>query len=560
VIGSVEPTVSTRTGVLAAPDRRAAEAGVAMLRRGGNAVDAAVAAAFAIGVVEPHMSGLGGGTWLVAGLRDRQRYVVVEGPITTPLDVNPGMFPLVTPLRTAGLYAWPAVEGDDNFLGPRSVGVPGTVAALCAAQTQLGRLRLGEVMAPAIELAHEGIDVNWFTSAAIVQEARQLVRDPGCAALFLPGGFPLRPPGLAAGDRLRQPGLAGTLEALAEAGPDVFYRGPVGAAIVEYVRSRGGVLSVDDLARYRARVHETPLEGTFRGARVVGIPRTGTPTVLEALNLFDVAPQNGRQSGGEAVAWAQALRLAHEDRMTWMTADPDVAVPWKALLSPEYAAERCQAYAAGTPRPDPLAWFGNPSDGDGPLGTEPARWGCTSHINAVDREGNVVSLTQTILDNFGARLLDPHTGVLLNDGMAYFDPRPGSRNGIKPGVPGLPALSPVIVEDALRGPIAALGGAGGRKIISSTAQLIPHLIRGVPAQEAIDQPRVHLDGDLASVDARWPPAVVEQLADAGFRTEVVLEEPTTWHFARMGAITISKDGTRQGGVDRQKPGAVIYEE
>ncbi len=560
MIRSVEITGSTRTGVIAAPDNRAADAGVAMLRRGGNAVDAAVAAAFAIGVVEPHMSGLGGGTWLVAGLQDPQRYVVVEGPITTPLEVDPAMFSLVTPSRTAGLYAWPAVEGDENFLGPRSVGVPGTVAALCSAQSQLGRLPLRDVMAPAIALAQNGFDVNWFTSAAIVQEARQLVRDPGCAALFLPRGFPLRPPGFATGDQLRQPALAGTLEALAEQGPDVFYHGPVGTAIVEYVRSGGGVLSIDDLGRYRARIHETPLEGTFRGARIVGVPRTGTPTVIEALNLFDIASQSGRQIDAEAVAWAQALRLAHEDRMTWMTADPDVVVPWKTLLSHEYAAERYRASAAGLTGPDPMTWFGGPSSGDHPLGAEPARWGCTSHITAVDREGNVVSLTQTILDNFGARVLDPQTGVLLNDGMTYFDPRPGSLNGIKPDIPGLPALSPVIVEDTLRGPIAALGGAGGRKIISSTAQLIPHLVRGVPAQEAIDQPRVHVDGDLALVDARWPPAVVEQLREAGFRTEAVLEEPTTWNFARMGAITISKDGTRQGGVDKHKPGAVLYED
>ncbi len=547
---------TSRAGMIAAPDRRAAEAGVAMMRRGGNAVDAAVAAAFAIGVVEPQMSGLGGGTWLVAGLRDRQRYVVVQAPITTPLAAAPDMFRLADPPRQASLYGWPAVEGDENFLGPRSVGVPGTVAGLCAAQSQLGRLRLRDVITPAIELAADGIEVNWFTSAAIVQEARQLARDPGCSALFLPGGFPLRPPSLTPGDRLCQPALAETLNSIAEQGSDVFYRGRVGAAIVDYVRSGGGILTTEDLASYRPVIHETPLEGTFHGARIVGTRRTGTSTVLQILNLFDIASREAERAENEAVAWAQAMRLAHEDRMRWMTADPDVDVPWKALLSHRYAADLWQAHAAGEPRPNPVTHDGEQSNRDRPDLSEPARWGCTSHISAVDREGNVVSLTQTILDSFGARFLEPHTGVLLNDGMTYFDPRPGARNGIKAGTPGMPAVSPVIVEDKRRGPIAAVGGAGGRKIISSTAQLIPSLVRGASAQEAIDAPRIHADAESALVDNRWPPSVIQDLHRAGFRTEVVSEDPTSWHFARMGAVTIDNDGIRHGGVDRHKPGAV----
>jgi len=548
-------------GVVVAPDERAAQAGVSMLDSGGNAVDAAVATAFAIGVVEPYMSGLGGGTWLVASLRELEKHVLVEGPIRCPLSATPDMFSMAVPERTTGLYGWPAVEDDANYVGPRSVGVPGTVAALCLAQTRLGLLRLDQVIAPAVALADGGIDVNWFTSSAIVQEARQLVCDAGCAEMFLPDGFPLRPPGFSPGDRLHQPALGRTLDAIGRGGPQEFYGGRVAHRLVDHVRSGGGLLGLADLAGYRARIDRAPVSGTFRGATIIGTPFTGTPTVLQALNLLEIASTawGGAQTPDDvALAWAQVLRLAHLDRMTWMTADPDLAVPWQTLLSRQYAEDLWRSHTTGSPPPDPSSVDDQSSEGARPTGSgEPERPGCTSHISVVDRWGNMVALTQTLLDHFGARLLEPETGVLLNDGMTYFDPRPGHRNSIRPGVPGMPAVSPVIVELPRQGPVAAVGGAGGRKIISSTAQVLSHLVQGMPPQDAIDEPRVHADAEMAAVDVRWPRAVAERMRRAGFRTEVVTEEPTTWHFARMGAVTLGLDGIPRGGVDRRKPGAVV---
>lgn len=547
-------------GVLAAPDERAAAAGASMLQSGGNAVDAAVAAAFAIGVVEPYMSGLGGGAWLVASLRDVEEHILVEGPITSPLAATPDMFRLVVPEQTTGLYGWPAVEDDANLWGPRSVGVPGAVAALCLAQRRLGLLSLKQVLAPAVALADGGIDVNWFTSSAIVQEARQLARDPGCADMFLPDGFALRPPGFAPGDRLHQPALARTLDAVAHMGHQGFYEGPTAERLVEHVRAGGGLLSLADLANYRARISRAPVVGTFRGANILGTQFTGTPTVVQALNVFEIASTAVGEAGAAddvALAWAEALRLAHLDRMTWMTANPDVPVPWQTLMSRQYAHELWRSRTTHSAPPDPSSWDDHVPGGAAPATpSEPSRWGCTSHISVVDRFGNMVALTQTILDHFGARLLEPETGVLLNDGMTYFDPRPGHRNSIHPGVPGLPAVSPVIVEVPGQGPIAAVGGAGGRKIISSTAQVLSHIVQRMAPQEAIDEPRVHADGDTALVDARWPAAAAERIRHAGLRTEVVTEEPTTWHFARMGAVAIGVDGIPRGGVDRSKPGAV----
>lgn len=188
--------VVSEAGIVSAPDARAAAAGTEVLRAGGNAVDAAVATALAISVVEPHTSGLGGGTWMVVSLTNPERCVVVEGPVVALSAARPDMFRVLPDSGPTGLYGWPTVENDANIAGSLSVGVPGTVSALHTAQAALGVLEFRDVVLPAVRLAADGIEVNWFTSALTVQEAARLAADPGCADLFLPGGLPLKPTGL----------------------------------------------------------------------------------------------------------------------------------------------------------------------------------------------------------------------------------------------------------------------------------------------------------------------------------------------------------------------------
>lgn len=533
--------VATRGGLVAAPEPRAAEAGAEALRAGGNAVDGAVAAAFAIGVVEPHMSGIGGGSWLILALRDPDRYLVVDGPIVAPRAARADMFELADEQAAVGLYGWPKVVDDANILGPLSVGVPGTVSALCLAQSQFGRLPLERVLEPAIRLAADGFEITPFTSALITQEAPSLLRDPGCSSLFLPHGVPLRAPGLERGDALRQPALAATLERIAADGPDVFYRGAIAARIVELVAGGGGILTTDDFAAYEAVVHDQPLRGTYRGATVLGPPRTGVPTVIQALQLLEAFEEAGGDS--PAVAWARALRRAFHDRFEHMSADTAADVPWDALLAPEYAQSVVEADRSGMPAPDPADF-------------RAVRTGCTSHLSAVDADGNLVSLTQTVLDLFGSRLLDPESGIVLNDGMMWFDPRPGTANEVRPGAAGLTAVSPIVLVGD-HGPVAALGAAGGRKVISSTAQLVPLVLAGATAQEAIERPRIHAESDVVLVDERWPDGTTEELRTAGFDPAVAREELTTWNFGRPAGITIDADGTRHGGVDPLKPHGVL---
>ena len=544
--------VVSEGGMVVAPDEHVAEAGAAVLRKGGNAVDAAVAAAFACGVVEPYMSGLGGSTTMTLGLRDPDRLVVVEGHMVSPLEATPEQYPLADTEPEGGwpvsFYDWPKVVGFANIVGAKSVAVPGSVACLCAAHEQFGRLDLATVVEPAVTLAADGFPISWFTATVIANDARSLSRDEGCASLFLRRGLPLRGPGVELPDRLVQPDLARTLGVIGREGPTAFYEGAIGRSLVETVRARGGLLSSEDLARYRPVV-TAPLEARYASATLAGPRVSGFPSVVQVLRTR-AAARALDASEHDAVSWARALRLAFDDRFRYMSADPAVDVPWEALRSSDYARAVVEADRAGSARPDPEGDF------QVSITSSPGASGHTTQLTAVDADGNLVSLTQTVLNTFGARLLDPGTGILLNDGMAYFDTTPGSRNGIRPGVPVLSAMSPLVVCDD-RGPYAAFGASGGRRIISGVAQMASALVdRRCSMQDAVEEPRIHAETKTVLLDVRWPDDARQALDDAGYEVEDTREEPTTVHFARPNGILIGSDGQRRSGLDPNKPGGV----
>jgi gamma-glutamyltranspeptidase / glutathione hydrolase len=520
-------------GMVTAQDPRAAEAGARMLAAGGNAIDAAVATALAIGVVEPCMSGIGGTAWITLLPGDGEPCVVIDGSGRAAFRATPDMFELDPEAGPAGFYGWPAVRGDANIRGGRAASyVPGAVAALCLAHERFGRLGREDVFRPAIELAADGFEVNAFLSALITLEAANLRRDPGCAATFLPDGLPLRPAGFGPADVLRQPALADTLERIARDGATAFYEGPVARSIVETLAADGGVLEEADLARYSASI-VPPLARDFGDVRISVPPAGGGPSVLQALRLFEVLTRRA-PGAAAAVRWAEASRLAFADRFEHMTADPEASVPWEHLLSAEHAEEAV-------------------ARSEGVLETA-AKSGCTSHLNVVDADGMAVSLTATILDAFGARVLDPASGVLLNDGMMWFDPRPGRPNSIRPGVPGMTAASPALLT---RGgaPFAVLGATGGRGIISALPQICEGVLAGLDPQTAIDRPRVHSEGAPVKADMRLDAQELAELRASGAEVEVVEETSLTWHFARPNAIVVQPDGRRAAGLDRVKPAA-----
>jgi gamma-glutamyltranspeptidase/glutathione hydrolase len=421
--------IATPEGLVCAPDPHVAEAGASILRAGGNAVDAAVATAFAEGVANPWSSGIGGSATMTIAMRNPDRLAIVEGHMAAPSGVSNEAFPLA-PARTGtgrlGVFDWPQVVDNVNLYGPKSVAIPGCVAALCEAQARYGRLPLDAVMQPAIRFAGDGVPINWYTASFIVADQVSLGRDPGCSEILLPGGRPLRPPSVRAADKIVQTRLADTLTLIAVKGPEVFYKGELASAIVRFLGDRGGLFDIDDLATYTVVSSERPLQKPYGRYTVVGSPVMGSPTVVQALYLYDQLVRSEDVPEGEgphddAVAWTKALRLAFRDRLRYMTADPDVTVPWEGLRSREYAREVLKAEAEGTAPPDPTNFSGE--NADPPAAPNPSTaGGLTSHMSVGDRDGNLVSVTATQLNSWGARLLDPDTGILFNNGMGYFDP------------------------------------------------------------------------------------------------------------------------------------------
>ncbi|GGL99025.1 gamma-glutamyltransferase [Nakamurella endophytica] len=508
-------------GLVVANDQRAADAGAAMLRAGGSAVDAAVAAAFALAVTEQHLSGLGGGAWLVGVDGGTGQAFEVTGPITAPRAATPDLFrPLGTDAPT-GFYGWPPMQDDENIQGPRSIGVPGAVAALCLAHERRGRLPLPTVLEPAIALAADGHEVDWLASALTTAAAPELARFPATARRFLPGGLPLRGPATGPGQWLRQPELAATLEAVAAGGADAFYRGAPGRAIGDAVAAAGGVLDAADLAGYHARWAE-PTQVRLGDVELAGPLYTGFPSTVQMLR----SARQASPSASWAQRWAGPMSRAFADRFSSMSTDPDAGTPWQRLLAGGSAGGQDTGDSADTA----------------------ARSGCTSHLTAVDRDGTVVALTQTVLDLFGSRWLEPATGVLLNDGMLYFDPRPERVNSVRAGLAGLAAVAPTVVRRSGR-PVAAVGASGGRRIITAVAQVLDRLLDGADLASAVAAPRLHVESGQAWLDPRLGPGAAEELQALGVSPTVVAELPTTFTYARVNGVAATASGWTASGDD-----------
>ena len=527
----------------------AAEAAVGVLRGGGNAVDAAVTAAFVLGVVEPMMSGVGGGGVLVARLADGRTVVVDHSP-AAPAAAGPEAFPLAGS-GTATFYAWPAVEDGLNMIGPRSIATPSTVAGLALALERYGTRSLAEALGPAIRFAEEGFPVDLFTSAAIADDMRNLARFPATAAIFLPDGFPPRVDAAGVTDAVVQADLGRTLREIAADGAEAFYCGELARRLTANLGD-GALLTADDLAAYRPRVYEggETLLGRYRGLEIHGAPfEGGSATTAALLGMLD-RHDLGALGAGSGLAYhlvAEAARRAFADRFAYLADHERVDVPWVALRDPAYFDRRAAEI-------DPARATVDAGPG---LGEAPRGDGHTTHLTVVDRDRNVVALTQTIVDSFGSRVVAPGTGVVLNDGMMWFDPRPGRANSVAGGKRALTAMSPLILcRDGE--PVVAIGGSGGRKIITAVAQVISNIVdHGLGPQASVEVPRVHCEGAETLVDDRARPEARAALERRGHRLTPFTETPVSVHFALPNAIVIGEDGLLRGGVDQFRPGSAV---
>ncbi|WP_144185891.1 gamma-glutamyltransferase [Elioraea rosea] len=503
-----KPAAHGRKGMVASQVKAAAEAGVAMLDAGGTALDAAAATAFALAALEPWNSGLGGiGFALVHRAGAAQAEVIDFGPVS-PAGLKPKLFPIVEGV-SEHLFAWPNVEGEKNVHGPLSFCIPSAPAGYAALHARGGRLPWKDVLAPAIALAKGGLPADWFGAMKIASSAVDLRRYPESARIYLPDGLPPTPPYVGPAKRLILGRLPDTLARIAEAGIDDFYKGDIAASIASDVAAMGGVLSAADLA--------------------------GCATRTTASSQH---PWHGRviQGAGGLTAAPTMQRVLDQMAAHGFGKEPDAA------FFTAFAAAMQKAYA------ERLAGLGDTTDAN-PRAAE----ACTTHFTVVDAEGTMVSVTTTLLSSMGSRTTLPGTGIMMNNGVFWFDPRPGQANSIGPSKRPLCNMSPVIVTENGR-PIITAGASGGRRILASVLQMLMFVLDyGMEPERAAHHPRVDVSGpDTVTADKRLSPSILSALTGR-FRTELVEHTVLPVNFACPNLIRREADGSLTGISDVMSP-------
>ena len=502
--------VKSSGGIVATESLEAAKVGKAVLDRGGNAIDAAAATVFAIGVARPQSCGIGGGGFMV--------YRGANGE-TAALDFRETAPAAYTPqtLQAPGLH--------QGFTGHLTVGVPGTVSGMAAALQRFGTISLAEAVAPATKLARDGFAIPQSLSAAIAQAAPRLRLYPAAAQQFLVNGAAPPPPGYV----LVQPDLAKSYDLIAQQGPAAFYTGRIAQLIADDMAASGkppgdsALMTKADLAKYVAK-WRAPLRGTYRGAEVVVMPppTSGGVAAIEMLNLlegFDLR-KAGQSSADALHLIAEAEKIAFADRGQFL-GDPDfVKVPVDGLTSKAYANDRRKEIdparagspGAGKPPGAEAAAFRRAPGGEG------NPFGSTTHLSVIDGAGNAVSLTCTIEQSFGSAVVAPGTGILLNNELTDFS-GPGTANEPRGGKRPRSSISPTIVVRNGK-PTLAIGGAGGPTIImGSLLGVVNHVDFGLDPARAVDAERLdeQTSQQMSLENGRVDPAVQAELERRGHR-------------------------------------------
>jgi gamma-glutamyltranspeptidase/glutathione hydrolase len=504
-----KPATRSKRGIVVTQCRIASVVGARVLKEGGNAMDAAVAAAFAVGVVEPWMSGIGGVGALLHRSAKTGKVTAIDFGGRSPKALKLEDFKLAGGKDEGNMFGWPAVVGNVNTVGAKSIVAPTQPAGLALAHKMLGSKPWGALVKPAVMLAEEGLLVDHHTTLTIAQALADLQKDGGTAERYLRGGLPpVAPPpqtGLE-GLRLPQPALAKTIGAIAADGAEVMYKGPLARAIADDVAALGGYLSVEDLAAVKA-VERAPLSRSYREHTLSVLPElNGGPTLLIA---FDHLANNGGVPAGTTpdaarfVAYARALTHAWEDRFRRMGDTGERSLPTS-----------------------------------------------TTHLSVIDAQGNIVTLTQTLLSLFGSRVLLPKSGILMNNGINWFDPRPGGPNGLAPDKRGLSNYVPTIM---VKGETAVgIGGCGGRRIIPAVFQLTAMMADyGLDLDTAFHTPRIDVSGGAAVAIDRRLSAETKRALSSAFDTVEVDPLPSPPSFTIAGAVRRAA-GANEGATEPQQ--------
>ena len=532
-------TVVARNGLVVAQEERAARIGIEFLDRGGNAVDAAVAVGFAMAVTYPRAGNIGGGGFMVIHLARDNRDLAIDYRETAPAKASETMF-----LDTQG-NADPEKSRDSAL----SVGVPGTVAGLALAHAKYGsgKFTLAELIAPAIDLAEKGFQVEDDLANSLPQAREKLKRWPATTAIFFNGDQPMRE-----GERLIQLDLADTLRAIAKDGPGAFYRGRTAAQIADAVVKAGGIMSKDDLANYNP-IERAVVRGSYRGYDIISAPppSSGGVHLIEMLNIlegYDLASLSREESLHDMI---EAMKRAYADRAVFMGDPNSVKIPVDGLTSKAYAKSlRANIGPRSTPsaeiRPGTAAEFEGRN---------------TTHFSVIDRDGNAVSNTYTLNFSYGLGLVAEGTGVLLNNELDDFTSKPGTANayglvGYNANLPGpgkrpLSSMTPTIVMKDGK-PFLITGSPGGSRIISAVLQVIVNAIDfKMPIGQAVSAPRLHQQWQPEDVyvEPGFAPDVLDALEKRGHK--IVATPPHT----STNSIEVTAEGY-VGAADRRTRGSL----
>jgi gamma-glutamyltranspeptidase/glutathione hydrolase len=466
-------------GAVVSDNELATKAGMEILKQGGNAVDAAVATAFALGVVDPASSGIGGGGFMVIYQAKERKAHVLDFRETAPAAAHRNLY-----IKDGKFVS------DLSLNGPLAVAVPGQVAGLAEALKRFGSLPLPTVMAPAIGYATEGFLLNPHLRRAVERHLSSIRKSPGLGRIFLrTDGSPHDD-----GEKISQPELAETLKAIAQQGPQVFYQGSIAQAISDFLKAEGGIVTLDDLKSYKPSWRE-PIIGKYRKWTVITMPppSSGGVVLMQMLKVLEsyrlsLIPHN---SATHLHLLAETMKHAFADRAQYL-GDPDfVQVPIQKLISSEYAAWiRRQISPVRTHPPGSygLALF------------HPEKGG-TTHFGVLDPAGNAVSCSLTINTQFGSKVVVRGTGIILNNEMDDFSAQQGAANvygllggdanSIQPKKRPLSSMTPTIVLQGDR-PVLIVGASGGPRIISATLQTLLNALEfGMPLKKAVESPRIH---------------------------------------------------------------------
>jgi gamma-glutamyltranspeptidase/glutathione hydrolase len=546
-------------GVCSSSHPWATAAGAQILLRGGNAVDAAVATAFALAVCEPAMSHLGGQGIMLVHMADESEAVALDFYACAPGCAAPGMYRWIESATQGDYRFW--TEGDRNATGGLSVCIPSNVCGWIAAHHRWGRLALDTIIAPAIGYAREGVPLTQRMALLVAENRERLARYREAAALFL------LPDGTARGEGevIRQPDLARTLGLIAEGGAEVFYTGNIARAIVDCVQSDGGILTLEDLARYPEDLFRIlrPDSISFRGHTVQCAPPQSSALLLHLLNLLEDVDFKPFEplSAAKLHLLVEIMKLAFADRPLYTGDHTFVNVPLAGLLNPAYAAQRMKQvdpWRVGSPQPgNPWAFQDeqpNPRKLTVSLAADPGQEGCTTHHSHVDRWGNFVSMSQSLGDGFGSAMVVPGYGFFLNNAMKLFDPRPGGRAAsIAPYKRPLTPCPTMVLRNGK--PVMALGSPSGTRIPNAISQVLINVLdHGMCLQAAVDLPRVHWSGHEFEAESDLPEPTKAELAERGHT--VHYRNPRSPWFGAVQVVTRDPDsGLCQGAADPRRLGA-----